>query len=160
MLIGKIFSLRKIDNITMDAHLTKIKNVVDQLEEIGMSLHEDIIVHLPNDMTLTCSKRCRLAMINFQLTRCLKPSYWAKRILKGLLQKTVERHLWWKVIGIHLVIQGIVDFKFNKTQMFFSRGLNNKYHCLMAQGNNSNNFQNTNSFSTTRQLGHNSTNNH
>lgn len=93
MLIGKIFSLRKIDNITMDAHLTKIKNVVDQLEEIGMSLHEDIIVHLPNDMTLTCSKRCRLAMINFQLTRCLKPSYWAKRILKGLLQKTVERHL-------------------------------------------------------------------
>jgi hypothetical protein len=77
-----------------------------------------------------------------------------------LLQKTVERHLWWKVIGIHLVIQGIVDFKFNKTQMFFSRGLNNKYHCLMAQGNNSNNFQNTNSFSTTRQLGHNSTNNH
>jgi hypothetical protein len=84
----------------------------------------------------------------------------AKRILKALMQKTVERHLWWKVIGIHLVIQGIVDFKFNKTQMFFSRGLNNKYHCLMAQGNNSNNFQNTNSFSTTRQLGHNSTNNH
>ncbi len=75
MLIGKIFSLRKIDNITMDAHLTKIKNVVDQLEEIGMSLHEDIIVHLPNDMTLTRSKRCRLAMINFQLTRRLKPSY-------------------------------------------------------------------------------------
>jgi hypothetical protein len=39
MLIGKIFNLRKIDNITMDAHLTKIKNVVDQLEEIGMSLY-------------------------------------------------------------------------------------------------------------------------
>jgi hypothetical protein len=72
----------------------------------------------------------------------------------------VERHLWWKVIQIHLVIQGIVDFKFNKTQMFFFGGLNNNYHCLMAQGNNPNNFQNTNSFSTTRQLGHNSTNNH
>ncbi len=45
MLIGKIFSLRKIDNIIMDVHVTEIKNVVDQLEKIGVSLLEDIVVH-------------------------------------------------------------------------------------------------------------------
>jgi hypothetical protein len=39
-------------------------------------------------------------------------------------------------------------------------GVLNNYHCLMVQGRNSNNFQNTNPFSTTNQLGHNSTNNY
>jgi len=46
-----------------------------------------------------------------------------------------------------------------KPNVFF-RMLNNNYHFSMVQGRNSNNFQNTNSFSTTNQLGHNSTNNY
>jgi hypothetical protein len=38
-------AFKKFDNMIMDAHLKKIKNVVDQFEEIGMPLLENIIAH-------------------------------------------------------------------------------------------------------------------
>jgi hypothetical protein len=37
------------------------------------------------------------------------------------LEKNVERRLQWKVTKVHLAIQGIVDFKYDKTQIFFQR---------------------------------------
>jgi hypothetical protein len=97
MLIEKISNLKKTNNITMDVHLTQIKNVADQLKEIGRSLLEDILNTIHSKIYLwsrTCSKKCILAMIN-----CLG----------------------WKVTIIHLAIQRIIDLKFGKTQMFFWR---------------------------------------
>ncbi len=51
-------------------------------------------------------------------------------------------------------------FQVRQNPNVFSRVLNNNYHCSMVQGRNSNNFENTNSFSTANQLSHNSTNNY
>ncbi len=52
--------------------------MADQLKEIGRSLLEDILNTIHSKIYLwsrTCSKKCILAMINFQFTRLLKPSY-------------------------------------------------------------------------------------
>lgn len=45
MLIDKFFSLRKTESITMDAHLTEVKEVANLLEEVDVNIPEDIIVY-------------------------------------------------------------------------------------------------------------------
>ena len=45
MLIDKFFSLRKTESISMDAHLTEIKEIANLLEEVEVKLPEDIIVY-------------------------------------------------------------------------------------------------------------------
>lgn len=45
MLIEKFFSLRKTEAISMDAHLTEIKEVANLLEEVEVIIPEDIIVY-------------------------------------------------------------------------------------------------------------------
>ena len=45
MLIEKFFSLRKTKSISMDAHLTEVKEIANLLEEVGVNIHEDIIVY-------------------------------------------------------------------------------------------------------------------
>lgn len=45
MLIDKFFSLRKTDSISMDAHLTEVKEIANLLEEVEVKLPEDIIVY-------------------------------------------------------------------------------------------------------------------
>ena len=45
MLIEKFFALRKTESISMDAHLTKVKEVANLLEEVDVIIPEDIIVY-------------------------------------------------------------------------------------------------------------------
>ena len=45
MLIDKFFALRKTESISMDVHLTEIKEVADLLEEVDVNIPEDIIVY-------------------------------------------------------------------------------------------------------------------
>ena len=45
MLIEKFFSLRKTEAVSMDAHLTEIKEVANLLEEVEVVILEDIIVY-------------------------------------------------------------------------------------------------------------------
>ena len=45
MFIEKFFSLRKTESISMDAHLTEVKEVANLLEEIEVNIPEDIIVY-------------------------------------------------------------------------------------------------------------------
>lgn len=45
MLIDKFFALRKTESITMDAHLTEVKEVANLLEEVEVKIPEDIIVY-------------------------------------------------------------------------------------------------------------------
>ena len=45
MLIDKFFALRKTDSISMDSHLTEVKEVANQLEEVEVVIPEDIIVY-------------------------------------------------------------------------------------------------------------------
>ena len=45
MLIEKFFSLRKTESISMDAHLTEVKEVANLLEEVDVIIPEDIIVY-------------------------------------------------------------------------------------------------------------------
>ena len=45
MLIDKFFALRKTESISMDVHLTEIKEVTDLLEEVDVNIPEDIIVY-------------------------------------------------------------------------------------------------------------------
>lgn len=45
MLIKKFFGLHRIDGISMDAHLIKVKNVAYMLEEVNSVLPKDIIVY-------------------------------------------------------------------------------------------------------------------
>ena len=45
MLIEKFFSLRKTESMTMDAHLTEVKEVTNLLEEVEVKIPEDIIVY-------------------------------------------------------------------------------------------------------------------
>lgn len=45
MLIDKFFSLRKTDSISMDDHLTEVKEIANLLEEVEVKLPEDIIVY-------------------------------------------------------------------------------------------------------------------
>jgi hypothetical protein len=45
MLIKKFFGLHRIDGISMDAHLIKVKNVAQMLEEVNSVLPKDIIVY-------------------------------------------------------------------------------------------------------------------
>ena len=45
MLIEKFFSLRKTESISMDAHLTMVKEVANLLEEAEVKIPEDIIVY-------------------------------------------------------------------------------------------------------------------
>ena len=54
MLIDKFFALQKIDSISMDAHLTEVREIANLLEEVDVNIHEDIIVyytlkHLPKE---------------------------------------------------------------------------------------------------------------
>lgn len=41
----KFFYIRKLESITMDEHLTKVKNISDMLEEVNCGLPKDIIVY-------------------------------------------------------------------------------------------------------------------
>jgi hypothetical protein len=45
MLIEKFFSLPKTKSISMDAHLTEVKEIVNLLEEVDVNIPEDIIVY-------------------------------------------------------------------------------------------------------------------
>ena len=45
MLIEKFFSLRKTDSVSMDEHLTEVKEVANLLEEVEVIIPEDIIVY-------------------------------------------------------------------------------------------------------------------
>jgi len=45
MLIKKFFGLHKIDGISMDARLIKVKNVAYMLEEVNLVLPKDIIAY-------------------------------------------------------------------------------------------------------------------
>ena len=45
MLIEKFFALRKTESISMDAHLTEVKEVANLLEEVDVIIPEDIIVY-------------------------------------------------------------------------------------------------------------------
>lgn len=45
MLIDKFFSLRKTEAISMDAHLTEVKEIANLLEEVEVVIPEDIIVY-------------------------------------------------------------------------------------------------------------------
>lgn len=45
MLIEKFFALRKTESISMDAHLTEVKEVANLLEEVEVNIPEDIIVY-------------------------------------------------------------------------------------------------------------------
>jgi hypothetical protein len=63
-LVEKFFELRKTENVTMDAHLTKVKNVANTLEEVGIVLLEEIVVyytiaHLPEEY-----KVCKCMLLN------------------------------------------------------------------------------------------------
>lgn len=54
MLIDKFFALRKTDSISMDAHLTEVREIANLLEEVDVNIPEDIIVyytlkHLPKE---------------------------------------------------------------------------------------------------------------
>lgn len=44
-LIDRFFRLRKLESITMDEHLTEVKNISDMLEEVNCGLPEDIVVY-------------------------------------------------------------------------------------------------------------------
>ena len=44
-LIDRFFCIRKHESITMDEHLTKVKNISDMLEEVHCGLPEDIVVY-------------------------------------------------------------------------------------------------------------------
>ena len=45
MLIEKFFSLRKTESVSMDAHLTEVKEIANLLEEVEVNIPEDIIVY-------------------------------------------------------------------------------------------------------------------
>ena len=45
MLIEKFFSLRKTENVSMDEHLTEVKEIANLLEEVDVIIPEDIIVY-------------------------------------------------------------------------------------------------------------------
>ena len=45
MLIDKFVALRKTESISMDAHLTEVKEVANLLEEVDVNIPEDIIVY-------------------------------------------------------------------------------------------------------------------
>lgn len=45
MLIEKFFALRKTESVSMDAHLTKVKEIANLLEEVEVVIPEDIIVY-------------------------------------------------------------------------------------------------------------------
>lgn len=45
MLIDKFFALRKTESISMDAHLTEVKEIANLLDEVDVNIPEDIIVY-------------------------------------------------------------------------------------------------------------------
>ena len=45
MLIEKLFSLRKTETVSMDTHLTEVKEIANLLEEVEVVIPEDIIVY-------------------------------------------------------------------------------------------------------------------
>ena len=45
MLIDKFFSMRKTESVSMDAHLTEVKEIANLLEEVEVIIPEDIIVY-------------------------------------------------------------------------------------------------------------------
>lgn len=45
MLIDNFFALRKTKSISMDAHLTEVKEIANLLEEVDVNIPEDIIVY-------------------------------------------------------------------------------------------------------------------
>lgn len=68
-LIENFFGLRKTNSITMNAHLTEVKNVADMLEEVSVPLPEEIVVyytvkHLPKEY-----KICRRMLMNGEQLR-------------------------------------------------------------------------------------------
>ena len=44
MLLEKFFALRKTDSVSMDAHLTEVREVANLLEEVEVNIPEDVIV--------------------------------------------------------------------------------------------------------------------
>jgi hypothetical protein len=64
MLIEKFFALRKTESVSMDAHLTEVKEIANLLEEVEVTIPEDIIVyytlkHLPKEYEIF--KRMQIA---------------------------------------------------------------------------------------------------
>ena len=45
MLIEKFFSLRKTESVSMDTHLTEVKEIANLLEKVEVIIPEDIIVY-------------------------------------------------------------------------------------------------------------------
>lgn len=45
MLIGRFFALRKTEPISMDAHLTEVREIANLLEEIDVNILKDIIIY-------------------------------------------------------------------------------------------------------------------
>ncbi len=143
-LIGKIFSLRKTDNITMDVHLTKIKNVVDQLEEIGMSLSKDIIVHytlwnLPKEYDTDTFKEMQTCNDQLPAYEVLEAKLFSKENIQRLVVEDRGEAL--MVEGHRSTFGNSRNHRLQVQQNpnVFSGGLNNNYHCVMAQRRNSNN---------------------
>ena len=71
MLIDKFFALRNTESISMDAHLTEVREIANLLEEVDVNILEDIIVYytlknLPKEYEIF--KRMRLHLRRYQLT--------------------------------------------------------------------------------------------
>lgn len=45
MLLEKFFALRKTEGVSMDTHLTEVRNVANLLEEVEVNMPEDVIVY-------------------------------------------------------------------------------------------------------------------
>jgi hypothetical protein len=45
MLLEKFFALRKTEGVSMDTHLTEVRNVASLLEEVEVEIPEDVIVY-------------------------------------------------------------------------------------------------------------------
>lgn len=45
MLIEKFFALRKTESVSMDAHLTEVKEIANLLEKVNVIISDDIIVY-------------------------------------------------------------------------------------------------------------------
>ena len=45
MLLERFFALRKTEAVSMDTHLTEVRNVANLLEEVEVNMPEDVIVY-------------------------------------------------------------------------------------------------------------------
>lgn len=78
MLIHKFLALRKTESISMDAHLTEVREIANLLEEGDVNIPEDIIVYytlknLPKDYEIF--KRMHIAAHTLQIATQTLPTY-------------------------------------------------------------------------------------